>query len=216
MTNLRTTRAGSGPVLWILAIVLSASGTALMWLVPAGTLGFDAGQLGGTLLPLGVLTGLLALATARSDASGAASFGEKLALVGLAVSLVSAVYLFVWFQRLGWDVDYNNRQIRSVITNVVTLVIIAAVIVSSLRRRERARTLEDERDGALRNRAASVAHGVLLILLAIFVVSVGFEPFRWLPLTTPTSVANGIIFVILLAEVVRHGAETWLYRRDRA
>ena len=203
---------------WLLrvAAVLIISGICLILLGPPKLFGLDAGQVGGTLLPLGVLLALVAFGTTRPQPGSVISFGEKKAMLSLGITLIAGAYLFSALWQLGWNVEYPNRALRGVASNVVAIVIVGAILGRVMRKRERASTLIDERDVEVGRRAAQLAHWVLVLLLAIYVVSLGFPPARWMPVSSQAGIAHGIILLLMLSELVRHSTATWIYRRDRS
>ena len=83
-----------------------------------------------------------------------------------------------------------------------------------LRRREVGKNVEDERDAAIRQRAADVGYQTLTVLLVIFAVTVGYSLATWYPFSRLT-ISHSVIGILMLSEVTRYAAEVWLYRRDR-
>jgi len=208
-------RLSVGTVLVRIAGALVIAGVALMLFAPPTSLGVDTGALGATLMPVGVVLGLAALGMTRPREGSLASFGEKMAMLSVLVTLAAGAYLVIKLTQLGWDVSYPNRSLHKVTTNVVTILIAGGIAAQVLRRREGG-TLLDERDRDVSRRAASVAHVVLVVLLAVFAVSLGIPGVRWLPLSTPSGIAHGLILAIGLSELVRHATATWIYRKDRS
>jgi uncharacterized membrane protein len=87
-------------------------------------------------------------------------------------------------------------------------------LVRILQRREVGKNVEDERDTAIRQRAANVGYHTLAVLLVIFAVTVGFSLAPWYPLS-PLAISYTVIGILMLSDAARTTAEAGFYRRDR-
>ena len=201
--------------LFVLAGILILAGLAMMLISPGAWFGLDTGLVGGAAMPLGVLVALYGLSTSREKFGSAASFGEKTAILSLAVTVVAGAYFFLSLQHLGWDVGYPDRRLGGVVSIVITILIAGVMGVEILRRRAGSGALTDEREIAIHRRAAGVAYGALVSLLAVLIVSIGYPSASISAPLPSVGVAHAIILVILLSELVRHATATWLFRRDR-
>jgi Predicted membrane protein (DUF2178) len=196
-----------------IAFVLLLVGAGLLMFAPDTWHGLDTGMIGGTLVPLAVLAGLVAFKYLSVPAESVMSLAEKSAMVSLAVSALATAYLFIRLHALGWN-DPPDQFASNAVSVVIVMAIAGRIIINTLRRKEAGGALEDERDAAIRRQAASRAHTVLLILLIGFILGIGL-PNHFLQLTSATGIAHALIFVILLAQVVRYSMEVWLHRSGR-
>jgi uncharacterized membrane protein len=102
------------------------------------------------------------------------------------------------------------------VTHVVLLWVGAAVLMEILRRRERGIAAEDERDAAIRQRASTAGYTTLIVLVVVAAVTAGYSLAPWFPVSSPLALSLALVGMLMLSEIVRHGTEIWLYRRDRA
>jgi uncharacterized membrane protein YgdD (TMEM256/DUF423 family) len=203
------------PVALFTAAAVGAIALVLSYLAPETVLGIEADKAAFSLFWIAAALGLTGLGLLpASVAPSAMTLGEKRALVSLAVTVFAGTWLFLALQSIGWDADPRDRRLARVVVQIVVLVIISRVLLGILRRRELGQTVEDERDAALRQRAASVGYHTLALLLVIFAVTIGYSLAPWYPLS-PLAISHTAIGILLFSEAARYTAEAWLYRRDR-
>jgi cytochrome b561 len=145
------------------------------------------------------------------------SFREKSIFVSLLAVLL--VYGCYFTELLASSQQYTlSAMLHTSIGVVVTLVVIEVLLHAVLASIDRsAEVPEDERDRAIRTRAASLAYsvlsaGVILVLLHVLVrgaMDSGFAATEF----SLFVIANLLLFVIVFSEVVHYGAQLWLYRR---
>ena len=202
-----------------LALLAAAGiGAVVLWLSylpPETVLGFEADKVGFSLFWIAVALGLVGLGLLPpSDVPSVMTIGEKQALISLAVTLFAGAWLFFALQSIGWDADPRDRRLTRVVFQIVILLVTSRILLGILRRREAGKNLEDERDTAIRQRAANVGYQTLAILLVIFAVTVGYSLATWYPLS-PLAISHTVIGILILSEAVRYAAEAGYYRRDR-
>jgi hypothetical protein len=187
----------------------------LLLFAPNELLGIDTGLVGSALLLLAGWSALYGLSASRANPESLITFGEKQAWIALITTTAVGAYLLYKLAGLGWEIDLRSRALEKIATNSLAMLVGAAVLARLLRQREAGATLEDERDRAIRQRAASDSHGVLLTLLIGLIVTLGLTPVERLPFSSPIAIAHALIGVLLLSELVRHAAEVWRYRQAR-
>jgi hypothetical protein len=187
----------------------------LLLFAPNQLLGIDTGLVGSALLLLAGWSAAYGLSASRANPESLITLGEKQAWIALITTAAVGAYLLYKLAGLGWTVDLHSRALRKIATNSVAMLVGAAILARLLRQREAGATLEDERDRAIRQRAASDSHGVLLTLLIGLVVTLGLTPVDRLPFSSPIAIAHALIGVLLLSELARHAAEVWRYRQER-
>jgi hypothetical protein len=187
----------------------------LLLFAPNQLLGIDTGLVGSALLLLAGWSAAYGLSASRANPDSLITLGEKQAWIALITTAAVGAYLLYKLAGLGWTVDLHSRALRKIATNSVAMLVGAAILARLLRQREAGATLEDERDRAIRQRAASDSHGVLLTLLIGLVVTLGLTPVDRLPFSSPIAIAHALIGVLLLSELARHAAEVWRYRQER-
>jgi len=196
----------------------AACGGAALTLFHLGAetvLGIEANKAAFALLWLALPLGLIGLSLLPpGHAPSALTMGEKRALILLAVTLLAGAWLFMTLQSIGWDADPRDRRLTQAVLKIIALLVTSRILLTILRRREIGKTAEDERDAAIRQRAASVGYRTLAILLVIFAVSVGYSFLKWYPLS-PLAISHTVIGILLLSEAARYAAEAGFYRHDR-
>jgi hypothetical protein len=103
----------------------------------------------------------------------------------------------------------NVHQLAIYAAVVVVLLVILGVGHLVLRRRspEEARTPPDERDRAIMQRSLGSAYYVLIGGMIVVGVIMPFNSFGW-------TIINSALFMIVAAEMVRHGVMVLSYRRQ--
>jgi hypothetical protein len=206
MPELRESRAGGVALLSIAAVAIGA-GLALHLLGhPSGANALL------TVIALAVGLVLASLGLARLPVStGAVSFGEKSAWLSLVAALIAAVYVvYTFVSSDGTPVDPGDLAGK-----VIAILALAEILAQRLRRHERGVVI-DERDLDVRRRAVGISHVALLAALAVAALILSSPLSRWLSVTTTTGVVRGIILALVLSELARHAAASWLYRAARA
>jgi hypothetical protein len=94
--------------------------------------------------------------------------------------------------------------------------VIEGVARSRLSRSDLETDAGDERDAAIRQRAARAAHMTLLTLLVPLVVLIALLPESWIAKATTKGIGLQVLVIVIVSELVRHSTSVWLYRRDRA
>jgi uncharacterized membrane protein len=196
---------------FIIASLAALAGLLLLQ-APGSVLGIELGWIGGTLLPVGIVGALYTWSRLPGEKL---SFGEKRSMISLVVTVLIAAYLLNRLQAIGWSADAGNTSYRNIVSSAVVMLIAAAVLLDIFRRRERSAVLEDERDATILKEAASVSHTALIVMIGAVIVAVGFgvpTPFEGI---SASVIANLLIGVLILGELLRHAVELWLFRKSR-
>jgi hypothetical protein len=146
--------------------------------------------------------------------------------VSLIANGLIALCLILRFSASGLDVEATPaafvRALGPTVAGVLGILAAKSLFVGSLRKREHAATLEDERDVQIHSQAGLVSHGVLLTLLLIFSVQLVFggvmqpllSPLEALGLESPVAIAHVLLFLVIVSQGSRWAAAIWLYRRS--
>lgn len=185
-------------------------------LAPDTFLGIDTGWIGSLLMPFGVWSTLYGLAHTRTNPESLVSFGEKQTIISLVITVTIALYFFVTLASMGWNINIHSRETGRMVTNIVLMLVGTSIITTIMRERERGMVVEDERDNAIQQRAASMSHGLLIACLLLVIVFVGFNPPARIAWATPVVIAHSLLGILMTTEIVRYGYQWWLYRRERA
>lgn len=186
----------------------------LFWFAPDQIGGLDTGHLGSAAMLMTLWSLIYGLQRTRPRADGP-GMGEKEAWVALAATVVIGLYFFTKIPGLGWELDIQSRAARQVGMNIVAMMVGASILIRMLRSREGDTTLEDERDGVIRQRAASRSHSVLVVTLVVLIVTLSLNSPDRITFATTDVIALMLIGIILISEIVRHASEIWYYRRER-
>lgn len=217
MTSIFRNHSRVARLLLLGAGIVAALSAWLLHFAPEVLLGVEADQFGFALIWPVVLLGLAGLSLLPvGSIVPAVTLGEKRAWISLAVVGLAGAYLFATLQAEGWQIDPRGRTLSRVVSHVVLLWVVASILLRVLRRREAGTAVEDERDAAIRQRAARVGHTALVGLVAAFAVILGFGLVDWAPWHARPVLAQTLIGLLMLSEAVRHAAEIRLYRQDRA
>jgi uncharacterized protein (DUF983 family) len=129
---------------------------------------------------------------------------ELFAWVWLLTLVVTYAAYFTAVEMSG-EAPFWTRIIMFAATTIVQVVIIgAASAVIALRYRNE--LSRDERDRAFEHRATAIAYNILIVGLIVVGCILPFNQSGW-------KLFNAAVFVIALAEIVRHGLIVRFYRR---
>lgn len=207
-------RSRSAPMVLLLAV----AGIAF-WLLlagPSNVLGFDGGNVGVVLL-MAILWGSLWLVSTRSEQelSAAASPGEWQAWLGLAFLALATTYFVLklpLFAVAGTAMD--NPDASRVGRNVVMLMIAWAILSSVMSARWKG-VRSDERDRQIAARGEAWARCALVVCIIALAVLLGFTRADRLQWATPLMLANLLILILMVSNLVETAVQAVSYWRDR-
>jgi hypothetical protein len=162
----------------------------------------------------GVGLGVAALCTMRRRGKALATFAEKSSVVSAVACAVIIVLLCLTLQGVLLDSIADAFAIKAILL-CAAVIVIESVARSLLSRSELETDDGDERDAAIRQRAAGAAHTTLLTLLVPLVVLIAILPESWMAKATTNGIGLQMLVIVMLSELVRHSTSAWLYRRDR-
>ncbi|WP_163840571.1 hypothetical protein [Pseudoxanthomonas sacheonensis] len=192
-----------------------------LWLLlaepPGRVLGLDMGQLGMALL---VVTAAVALYAAdralRSGFESAASPGEWKARNGFGFILGVALFSLFSLETSGQSFAVVfGPDARAVGRNLVILLGAWILLSRVTRARWKHEVQEDERDREIAARASRWGRGGLVFCVIALVVTLGFSPSERLVWATPVTIANLLVFSLMLGGLFEYGAAAAYYWRDR-
>lgn len=163
----------------------------------------------------GVGIGIAAIRTMRRRGLGLAAFAEKSSVVSALACGVIVVLVCLALQGVVLDAATDTFGLKVILLSGAVIAI-ESVARSLLTRSELETDQGDERDAAIRQRAAAAAHTTLLTLLVPTVVLIALVPESWAARMTATNIGLQMLVIVMLSEFVRHTTCAWLYRRDRA
>ena len=197
---------------------LAAIALPALWLLlasPEQVLGVDSGHAGMVLLVTAAWTSLLALSRLpRGAHERAIAPAEWKAWIGTCFMLLAMVFLAMRAELfLGASADRHTAQ--AVVRSLVMLLVAWVVLWQVLAARWKGAVDEDERDREIALRASThgrralVGSGIALALL------LGFSPEDRLAWATHFSIANLLLFGLMLGWLVEYTATALMYLSDR-
>lgn len=197
---------------WLLAP--AALGLWLIVAIPSRWHGIDTGAIGAGLLLAVAAAGLWLSSRIPDDGTSPRSPGEQGRWVALVFTgLIGALML------AHADTFAGARTIAELegIGRPIAMLLVGWLILTSIaRRRPGAGVHEDERDREVARAADAAAHVVLAVAIVAIAVTLGLTPPARLAWASPIAIANLLMFALVAAAFVGHGAALWHYRRDRA
>jgi len=195
---------GAGCVLWLLLTG------------PKQLFGWDAGQLGMTLLVASAWGLLYAFSRLPREAlERSASPAEWKARIGAGFILVAMVYFFAKMPVFNDAMILNNPHANAVGRNLVMLLIAWVILSEVLASRWKGAVEADERDREIAALAAGWGRGALIFCIVGIAVFLGFSPAHRLELATPLMIGNLLIFALMWGWLCEYVATLLYYRRDR-
>lgn len=195
---------------------LIAPAAMALWLivsVPSRWFGLDTGAIGAALMLLVAWSGLWLSSRLKEEGESNVSPGEQQAWVALAFTgLIGGLMVYQSNLLLGAKSVADLRELgRPIAMLVVGWIIFSAI----LRQRIGNRIQHDERDRDVERASDIAGYTSLCIAIMILVVLLGFSPPEKLVWATPLVLANLLVFVLVLANLIANITAISLYRRDR-
>lgn len=197
---------------WLIAP--AALGLWLIVAIPSRWHGLDTGSIGAGLLLVIAAAGLWLSGRIRDDGASPHSPGEQGRWVALVFTgLIGALML----AHAGTFAGARTIAELDGIGRPIAMLLVGWLILASIaRRRPGAGVREDERDREVARAADAAAHVVLALAIVAIAVTLGLTPPARLAWASPIAIANLLMFALVAAAFVGHGAALWHYRRDRA
>lgn len=197
---------------WLIAP--AALGLWLIVAIPSRWHGLDTGSVGAGLLLVAAAAGLWLSGRIRDDGASPHSPGEQGRWVALVFTgLIGALML----AHAGTFAGARTIAELDGIGRPIAMLLVGWLILASIaRRRPGAGVREDERDREVARAADAAAHVVLALAIVAIAVTLGLTPPARLAWASPIAIANLLMFALVAAAFVGHGAALWHYRRDRA
>ena len=197
---------------------LAAIALPALWLMldgPARVFGIDSGHLGMFLLATAAWTSLLALSRLpRGEGERGIAPAEWRAWIGAGFMLWAMVFLGARADLfLGAAADRHTAQ--GVVRSLVMLLVAWAVVSQVLAARWKGVVDEDERDREIALRASTHGRRALVGSGIALAVLLGFSPEDRLDWATHFSIANLLVFGLMLGWLVEYAATALMYLSDR-
>jgi hypothetical protein len=197
---------------------LAALALPALWLLLAGperVLGIDSGHAGMVLLVTAAWTSLLALSwLPRGAGERAIAPAEWKAWIGTGFMLLAMAFLATRSELfLGVAADRHSAQAGA--RSLVMLLVAWAVLSQVLAARWKGAVEEDERDREIALRAAAHGRSALVAAGIALAVLLGFSPDDRLAWATHFSIANLLVFGLMLGWLVEYAATALMYLSDR-
>lgn len=197
---------------------LAAIALPALWLLLAGperVVGVDSGNLGMFLLITAAWTSLLALSRLpRGEGEAVIAPGEWKAWIGTGFMLVALAF-FVSKRDLFVGVAAEHDAARAVVRSLVMLMVAWLVLSRVIASRWQGVVEEDERDREIEARAGGWGRATLVVAIIVLAVLLGFSPPDRLAWATHFSIANLLVFALMLAWLAEHAATAVIYLADR-
>jgi hypothetical protein len=195
---------GAGCVLWLLLTG------------PKQLFGWDAGQLGMTLLVASAWGLLYAVSRMPREAlERSASPAEWKARIGAGFTLIAMVYFFSKMPVFNDATILHNPHANAVGRNLVMLLIAWTILSEVLASRWKGAVEADERDREIAALAAGWGRGALMFCIMGLAVMLGFSPAHRLEWVTPLTIGNLLVFALMWGWLCEYVAALLYYRRDR-
>jgi len=197
---------------------LAAIALPALWLLFAGptqVLGLDSGNLGMFLLVTATWTSLAALSRLpRGEGERAIAPAEWRAWIGGGFMLWAMIFLATRADLfLGAAADRHTAQ--GVVRSLVMLLVAWAVVSQVLAARWKGVVEDDERDREIALRASTHGRRALVGSGIALAVLLGFSPVDRLDWATHFSIANLLVFGLMLGWLVEYAATALMYMSDR-